>query len=271
MAFRAKSIAAKPMAQTALILEDSKTQAQIIAKMIEAQGWATVHCDNVREAIDSLKLLDIHALFLDVFVGQHNTMLHVEQFRRLAKSAPILLMSAGSSQDSVEDVLRQARRAGADYVLRKPFSELLIKDIFAGFNTSGTRRRHILIIDDSAVVRRFGRDALASKAYRISEATSMEEAFSNVNIAHVDLVLCDVFMPGMGGLKGMRTLKTTWPEVKIVAMSAGLDNVSERDVLNATRRIGADAQIAKPFTPDDLIHIVEALLEGETEALASRV
>ena len=62
------------MQPTALILEDSKTQAMIIGKMIEAQGWSVVHCETVREALDCLKLVSIQALFLDVFVSQHNTL-----------------------------------------------------------------------------------------------------------------------------------------------------------------------------------------------------
>ena len=251
------------MVQTALILEDSKTQAQIIARMVEAQGWATVHCDTVRQALETLTMIDIHALFLDVFVGQHNSLLHLQQFRKLAKSAPILLMTAGSSKDSIEETLRQARVAGADYVLRKPFGEALIKDIFHSLNGPAARLRHILIIDDSSTIRRFAREALAVTGYRLSEAVSMEEAFSNVDIARVDLLLCDIFMPGMGGLKGMRTVKTTWPEVKIIAMSAGIDSkVSEIEALNASRRTGADAQIAKPFAAVDLVDLVRMLLDG---------
>lgn len=255
------------MVKTALILEDSKTQAMVIARMVEAQGWTTVHCDTVREALEVLKLIDIQALILDVFVGQHNSLLHIKQFRSLARSAPILLMTAGSSKDSIDDTLRHARLAGADYVLRKPFTEHLIKDIFESLG-GGVRRRHILVIDDSQVVRRFAYQALASTGYRLSEAVSMEEAFSNVDIAHVDLVLCDVFMPGMGGLKGMKTIKATWPEVRIIAMSAGIESkISDREALNATQRFGADAQISKPFVADDLIHVMRQVLDGAVPAM----
>ena len=250
---------------TALILEDSQTQALIIAKMIEHFGWTTVRCDNIREALDSMKLLSIQALFLDVFVGQHNSLLHFNQFRKLAKSTPIVLMTAGSSREAIEKTLRDARHVGADHVLRKPFTAPMLEDIFASFNAGkdGRRPSHVLIIDDSSTVRRFAREPLMHQGYRVSEAATMEDAFANVDIAHVDLVLCDVFMPGMGGLKGMRMIKDTWPRVKILSMSAGVDGkVSEAEALDATRRIGADAQITKPFAPEDLVE-VSALLLGK--------
>ena len=247
---------------TALILEDSRTQAQIIARMIEAQGWNTIHCETVREVTDTLKLMTVQAMFLDVFVGEHNSTLHVERFRKLAKDVPLILMTAGSSREAVTETLANARKAGADFVLKKPFTDAILSNIFAsmGGDHSG-RRKHVLVIDDSATIRKIIATTLSSGGYRVSEAETMEDAFANVDIAHVDLVLCDVFMPGMGGLKGMRMLKATWPQVKIVAMSAGIeDKVSELDAINAARKIGADAQISKPFGPRDLLEITSEML-----------
>ncbi len=254
------------METTALILEDSRTQAQIIGKMIEAQGWSVFHCETIRDAMDSLSQMRAHALFLDVFVGQHNTILHMPQFRKLAKSVPIVLMTAGSGRQAVEETLAAARKTGADYVLKKPFNEALLKDIFASAYpdvVNGSRRKHVLVIDDSQTVRHITQRALEGGGYRVSLADSMEQAFENVDIAHVDLVLCDVFMPGMGGFQGMRTIKTTWPKVKVISMSGGIeDKVSDTDALNMTRRIGADAQIKKPFDAEDLTGLCAMLLEA---------
>lgn len=250
------------MTAVALILEDSKTQAQIIARMIEGQGWQSMHFEEVRDASDALTQMSVQALFLDVFVGIHNTLLHVDRFRRLAPDVPIILMTAGASHEAIEDTLKNARKTGADYVLRKPFNESLLRDVLASLGAgTGKRRKHVLVIDDSSIVRTIATRALEGGGYRVSQAASMEEAFSNVDIAHVDLVLCDVFMPGMGGLKGMRTIKTTWPRVTIVSMSAGIeDKVSEVEALNATRKVGADAQIAKPFTAEDLVELTGVML-----------
>ena len=247
---------------TALILEDSRTQAQIIARMIEAQGWNTIHCETVREVTDTLKLMTVQAMFLDVFVGEHNSMLHIERFRKLAKDVPLILMTAGSGREAVTETLANARKAGADFVLKKPFTDAILTDIFEAMGGDrGGRRKHILIIDDSATIRKIISTTLTSGGYRVSEAETMEDAFANVDIAHVDLVLCDVFMPGMGGFKGMRMIKTTWPRVKLIAMSAGIENkISDLDAINAARKMGADAQMSKPFGARDLLEITSEML-----------
>lgn len=252
------------MEKTALILEDSKTQATIIAKMIEAQGWSTVHCDQIRDATDSLSQMSVQALFLDVYVGQHNTLLHVERFRKFAPAAPLVIMTAGNNHEAIEHTLKAARRTGADYVLRKPFNESLISSVLDTLGVdiaAGEKRKHIVVIDDSATVRTIAVRALEGAGYRVSQAGTMEDAFSNVDIAHVDLVLCDVFMPGMGGFQGMRTIKSTWPSVNMISMSAGIENkISDQDALNATRRFGVEAQLKKPFLPCDLVDLTNTLL-----------
>lgn len=249
---------------TALIVEDSSTQAQIIARLIQTQGWKTLHCATVREATESLGAVSVQALFLDVFVGQHNALLHMDRFRKLLPRTPIIVMTAGSGKEAIEETLASARKAGADYVLRKPFTDALLKDIFTTAFPDPMRRmrrQHMLVIDDSATVRRLATNAFEAAGFRVSLAGSMEEAFVNVDIAHVDLVLCDIFMPGMGGFKGMRAIKQTWPDVKIIAMSAGFgDKVDDVEALNAARKVGADAQIRKPFTPDDLLELIDNIL-----------
>lgn len=252
------------MKPTALILEDSQTQATIIAKLIEAAGWSAVVCDTVKSAMDVLQTVDIQALFLDIYVGERNSLTHFDRFRMLAGEAAITLMTAGSRQVTVDETLAQARRVGADFILRKPFSDRQLAEILD--KAASGKRRHVLVIDDSRTVCQFVTQALEPRYFRVTAAPSMETAFTNVDIAGVDLVLCDVFMPGMGGLQGMRTIRRTWPKVKIVSMSAGIaDKVSSVEALNACRRIGVDGQIGKPFTPDDLAMVIDSVLGGDVD------
>ncbi len=249
---------------TALILEDSPLQARIISKMIEAQGWAVVHSATLAEATEQLKRFDFQAIFLDVYVGMFNSITNIDRFRALAPYTPIAIMTAGSGREAIEDTLKRARQANADHVLRKPFSEMDLKSILDSAMCDlkvGHRRRHVLVIDDSKTIRSIAAKMFEAGGYRVSQAGMMEEAFDNVDIARVDLVLCDIFMPGMAGFKGMRMINKVWPKVKIIAMSAGIENkVTGADVLNAARAGGADAQIKKPFSAEDLLALAEMVL-----------
>lgn len=252
------------MRPTAAIIEDSPTQARIISLMIEAQGWSCLHYETLRDAGQALEQTPVQAVFLDVFVGPYNALLHVDRFRQLAPDAPIIIMTAGSAQEDIEQTLLRARQSKADFTLRKPFTPEQMADIFdIAFTSvsSSARRPHVLVIDDSGVIRTLCRQALEASGYRVSDAASMEEAFDRVELSRVDLVLCDLFMPGIGGLRGIREIKSAWPQVKVVAMSAGLDKkVTTLDALNTSRKMGSDAQLPKPFDAVDLTQLVDLML-----------
>jgi CheY-like chemotaxis protein len=251
------------MRSTALILDDSKTQSAIVSKMIEAEGWIAVRSESVLGALEVLRSQRIDVLFLDIFVGTRNSLVDFDRFRILAGNSAIVLMTAGSKQEDVESTLQKARTVGADYVLKKPFPKQTIRGILSALSKfDSTRPKHVLVIDDSVTVCLFIAKHLEGIGYRVSIAQTMEYAFSNVDIAHVDLVICDIFMPGMGGLKGMRQIRSTWPNVKVVSMSAGIaERVSGVDALNLSREIGIDAQILKPCSAESLTSVVGLILD----------
>lgn len=257
---------------TALILEDSSTQAQIIGRMLESDGWHFIHCETVREASEALTQMKVHALLLDIYVGQHNSLLHIERFKAMAPGVPLIFMSAGKGGQGAEDTLAAARRAGAAYVLHKPFSPGTLRGIMGAVEqdlSHGRKRPHVLVIDDSRTVRKLLVNTFKTAGYRTSEADSMEAAFEDCDIAHVDLAVCDIFMPGMGGVQGMATLRRTWPRIGILAMSAGMDGqMTDAQALNAASRVGADACIAKPFSPQALVLKAESVLKARAFATA---
>ncbi len=103
----------------------------------------------------------------------------------------------------------------------------------------------------------------------------MEEALESVDIAHVDVVITDIFMPGMGGIEGIQVIKQTWPSVSLIAMSAGAEarlgktGASNTQVLSAARYMGAHALLPKPFTSEDLTDLIAAVLSDKAELVAA--
>ncbi len=244
----------------ALIIEDSQTQATIIGRMLEGEDWTYVTAKTLQDGLNLLVRHRPALIFVDIFLGEDNSLSHLAQIRDLALDATIVVMTAGSRQEAIDDTLNLARRSKVDFVMRKPFSRKQLRAIaHSAFEatTEGRKRNHALVIDDSTVVMHLTAQILSDNGYRVSTAQSMEEALANIDIAHVDLILSDIFMPGMGGLEGIKRIKAVWPKVKVVAMSAGLNErlTSER-ATSAAVRAGADAEIAKPFTPQALMNII---------------
>ena len=93
----------------------------------------------------------------------------------------------------------------------------------------------------------------------VAEAGSAEEAAAHVERDHPDVVVLDVKMPGQGGLAYCRELKQNpaTSDIQVVLLT-GSEGSGDID----WRACGADAFLLKPFSPLELLAIVERLAGG---------
>jgi CheY-like chemotaxis protein len=75
-----------------------------------------------------------------------------------------------------------------------------------------------------------------------------------------DLVLCDIFLPGGGGLDAIRELRRLNPRPKLVAMSGCNRLFAGHNILNNALAAGADEALAKPFSREALVDAVRRAL-----------
>jgi len=249
---------------TILILEDSKLQAELITKMVMRAGWSAIVAKSHESALTALGETRVDLLLLDVYVGEANTLGNLCAFRSAAPKAPIAIMSAGAQAHSADATLAAARRARVDYVLQKPFPfETLagmLDEVKRG-ECQPQRLEHVAVIEDSRVIRTLCERIVTSAGYRVSTAESMDDALGRLDMTGIDLVLTDIFMPGMNGVEGIALIHETWPGVRVVAMSAGAESQTHGDALHAAREAGACAILPKPFTANDLTQLIQATIE----------
>ena len=80
-------------------------------------------------------------------------------------------------------------------------------------------RAHILVVDDEAAIR-LTLDALLRRCgYRVTIASSGEQALEYIASHSIDLVLLDLILPGMSGLEAAERVRTLRPEVSIMILT----------------------------------------------------
>jgi len=101
----------------------------------------------------------------------------------------------------------------------------------------------ILVVDDSPAMLRYLRILLELESYQVETASDGAEALQRLRQGcSPAIVLLDVEMPGMDGLKTLRRLRKLQPDLKVI-MCSGVDN--PRKVRRAAR-LGARAYLCKP-------------------------
>ena len=100
----------------------------------------------------------------------------------------------------------------------------------------------ILVVEDEASIRGFLSAVLAANGYEVINATRGAEAYMMITSHCPDLILLDLGLPDMDGMKIISSVRG-WSQVPIIVLSA---RIHERDKVTALDA-GADDYLAKPF------------------------
>lgn len=117
----------------------------------------------------------------------------------------------------------------------------------------------ILIVDDDQDIRELTADALQMFDYETIMAESGEEALDvfSKSSRHIDLVILDLGMPGMGGWQCLDELVRLDPKVQVLIASGYLAEASEKKV----KKQGVAGFIGKPYQLADLMAVVREILD----------
>jgi len=118
----------------------------------------------------------------------------------------------------------------------------------------------IMVVDDSAMSRRSLRRILESDNYEVIEADDGMAALEKYFLEKPDLVMLDMLMKGMYGLEVLSKLREMDKDVRVVIVSA--------DIQNSTREMAKEAGaldfINKPFAAESVLNVVTGILSEET-------
>ena len=119
--------------------------------------------------------------------------------------------------------------------------------------------KSVLIADDQNSIRLLVRATIESDEYAIIEATDGNDTWRLIQSLHPDLVLLDVQMPGLSGLEITRAVRCepTLGSTRIILLTA---NSAKADI-EAGLAAGADLYLTKPFSPLELLTVLEKALE----------
>ncbi len=117
----------------------------------------------------------------------------------------------------------------------------------------------ILLVDDEPALRELLRTTFEGAHVQVDEAASGLEAEARIKRRRPDVVILDLRMPGMSGAELCRRLKGNEKTKHIpIVLLTGADAEEAR----RAQRAGAEALVRKPFSPLDLVALVERLAGG---------
>jgi len=114
-----------------------------------------------------------------------------------------------------------------------------------------------LVIDDEQVVLDSVTKILTEENYEVDVSLSGREGLNQAIQKEYDIVLTDIRMPDIGGMRVLRDIKRAKPALPVVMITG---YASVRSSVQAMK-LGAADYIEKPFTPDQLLKAVNSALD----------
>jgi DNA-binding NarL/FixJ family response regulator len=120
----------------------------------------------------------------------------------------------------------------------------------------------VLLVDDHRVVRE-GTRRLLEEVEDIKVVGEAEDGEGAVRLAaelRPDVIVMDIRLPGMSGLDATRRIRATWPDARVLALTAHDDDRYVFPLLEA----GASGYLLKTASSDELVNAVRAVHAGQS-------
>ena len=112
--------------------------------------------------------------------------------------------------------------------------------------------KNILVVDDEENIREIISEFLQTLGYNVVEASNGEDAIVACSKTKFDLVISDIRMPKMNGLKLLKSLKAYMPDLPIVLMTGYQPSKAQEESLTTK----ADGYLLKPFSLSSLRQVI---------------
>jgi two-component system OmpR family response regulator len=128
----------------------------------------------------------------------------------------------------------------------------------------GSAEARLLVVEDEEMILELLSGSLRFAGFDVVTAVSGAEALRAVTASRPDLVLLDVMLPDGDGFEVVRRLRSSGPDVPVIFVTAR-DGVHERV---AGLALGADDYVTKPFSLDEVLERIRAVLRRTGRAAA---
>jgi DNA-binding response OmpR family regulator len=255
-----------------LVIDDERLVRELLRDVLSRQGYQVVMAENGPKGLDLFKQHKPDVTLLDLHMWEMNGIDVLEQIRILEPGARVIMLT-GDGGDKLED---QARRLGVTDFLRKSISPQALMATVASITQrnikagpvsktattkpsssksaeSNGKRMSILLVDDEMMICTMVKKFLSGLGYVVRTAGSGAEALKLFDQQTPDMVVLDMYMPGLNGLQLIRKLRERRYTGGIIALTGSHDELLLQEALN----LGSVDVMGKPVDLDRLALAIE--------------
>lgn len=234
-----------------LIVDDQVGMLETITDILQDKGYNATTAEDGYTAIAKVRKRSFDVIFMDIKMPGINGVQTFREIKKISPKTAVIMMTAYS----VEDLVKEAIEEGAYTVIYKPFEiERVVETIERVLKTI-----LVLIVDDRYEDRETLKDILEDKGYKVIEADSGHKAIELVKQGRYNIVLLDIKMPDIDGVKTFEEIHRINPNIPVIMVTG----YSVEELVQEALDKGAYACISKPFDVEKILDAVQAAVKNK--------
>ena len=221
-----------------------------MADILEAKGYAVESENSGEAAVAKVKEKSFNVILMDIKMPAMNGVEAFKQIKKISPKTAVIMITAYS----LEDLIKEALQEGAFGVLRKPLD---IDKLIEQIELSKERGILILVTDDDPNTRETFKDVLEAKGYKVSTATTGEEAIEQSRERPSDILFMDMKLSALNGLETYLAIKEINPRVIAVIITGYYEGM--KDLVDKALEKGAYTYLTKPLDMNKVLELIEKI------------
>jgi len=244
-----------------LILEDDLAVEGLESKQLSSAGYQVIPVVDGKLALEMFHSRRPDVVITDLSMPGMDGFEFIRRLRQEQPNTPIIVVTGMGEQQG-----KAALAAGANVYLPKPVDRKVLldrveKQIAAARTRARGKKMHVLVFEDDPLAQRLMRGILEPAGFRVTAVENGAAALEIVEGDPPDLLMCDIFVPGIDGIQLVSRLRTELGyKAPILVVSAHTEEKYRKGAQDA----GADGFLTKPVDRAVLLALVEKLLSKKS-------
>lgn len=238
-----------------IVVDDESIVLGSCQRVLEEDGFEVFLVTSADETIKAIRDKEPSLLLIDLKMPNGDGIYLMKEVKKKWPYIPIMVMSGYNTAESIVE----AAKMGATTFVAKPFTpdELLgaVRQVIQKEKIMGKKKA--LVIDDEQVVLESLKKILTDENYEVDVSLRGRQGLEWAIDKQYDIVLTDIRMPDIGGMRILREIKRAKSSLPVVMITGYATIQSAVQAM----KLGATNYIEKPFTPEELIEVVNSALD----------